>query len=81
MPLRRRRRTNKQLSACLKAHVDAARLSIEDVAKRTGWDYLRALRILNGKTRPLAVDVETLATVLGKPVGDLYCEPAEARAS
>lgn len=62
------------------AHARDAGLSNADIAKKTGWHYLRVLRLLNGDTDLSAEDMETLARVFGRSVAELYRMP-EAKAS
>jgi transcriptional regulator with XRE-family HTH domain len=62
----------------VKDHVERAGLSHAELAKLTGWDEQRVYRVLAGKTRLTAVDMELLARILDKPVASLY---REARAS
>jgi len=65
-------------------HVKAAKLTHSQLAEKTGWSEQRVYRVLHGKTKLEAEDMELLATILGKPVADLYDdleEAAEGRAS
>lgn len=52
--------------------VKAAGLSYADLARKTGWHELRAMRVLTGKTELTAADMETLASILDCDVGELY---------
>lgn len=54
------------------AVVRAAGVSNTELATRTGWSYLRVLRVLNGDTDLTGEDIELLAELLKRPVGDLY---------
>lgn len=56
---------------------EAEGVTREDLAKRSGIEYLRLWRLETGKTRPLAEDIARIADALRRPVGDFY----EARAS
>ena len=62
----------------MKAHVERAGITQSQLAELTGWDEQRVYRLLHGKTRLTAVDMELLAGILGKPVASLY---REAKAS
>jgi hypothetical protein len=75
------RRRHRPLHERVNDHVDARKLSYADVARLTGWDYLRTLRLLTGKTKLSGDDMETLADVLATPVAELYRGRSEARAS
>lgn len=52
--------------------VKAAGLSYADLARKTGWHELRALRVLTGKTELTAADMEILARILQCELGELY---------
>jgi transcriptional regulator with XRE-family HTH domain len=58
--------------------VSDAGLSKQELAARTGWKYLRVLRLLNGKTELSADDMRVIAEVIERPVGELYGEEASA---
>jgi transcriptional regulator with XRE-family HTH domain len=62
----------KPLNERVRAHVERAGLSVSEIAKKSGWSYLRTLRLLNGDTSLSGDDMEVLARVLGREVGDLY---------
>ena len=64
----------------VRVHVERAGLTHSQLAEKTGWDEQRVYRVLHGKTRLTAADMELLAGVLEKPVASLYRDP-EARAS
>lgn len=59
----------------VKAHIASAELTHADLAKKTGWSEQRVYRVLNGKTDLSAEDIELIARILRKPVGDLYRAP------
>ena len=61
-------------------HVRVAGFTHAQLAEKTGWDEQRVYRVLHGKTRLTAEDMELLARVLKKPVAELYMAP-EQRAS
>jgi hypothetical protein len=61
--------------------VVAAELTDAALSRLTGWHELRVLRLRRGETRITGEDIETLARVLHKPVGELYRGLPEARAS
>lgn len=48
------------------------------IAKRAGWSERRFSRLLHGQTQFRALDIETLAAVLGKSVVDLYSDRTKA---
>lgn len=52
--------------------MDAAGLSNTDLAKETGWHYLRVMRLMNGDTDLSAADMETIARILKCDVAELY---------
>lgn len=56
----------------MKERVDAAGLSNQDIAKKTGWHELRVWRLLTGKTDITADDMEVFADLLKCDVADLY---------
>jgi len=62
----------------VKGHVELAGITHAELAAKTGWDEQRVYRVLAGKTRLTAADMELLAKILEKPVASLY---REARAS
>lgn len=62
----------KPIHARVRDHVDAAGLTIADIARRTKWNEMRVWRLLTGRTELGAEDMEVLAKVLEKPVADLY---------
>lgn len=57
------------------AHVRNSGFSVRDIADRTGWHLKRAQRLLRGITRFKAQDIDALARVLGKTVGELHGDP------
>lgn len=54
-------------------------LSNADIARITGWHELRVWRLLTGRTKFSADDVEIFASAIGCNIADLY--PTETRAS
>lgn len=52
--------------------MDAAGLTNADLAKATGWHYLRVMRLMNGDTDLSAKDMEIIAGILKCPVAELY---------
>ncbi len=68
---------------CVKAHITAAKLSVADIVKATGWSEQQVRRLLNGKTELSAKDMVIFAGLVGKPVAELYPEgsaPTESAA-
>jgi transcriptional regulator with XRE-family HTH domain len=63
---------SKPIHECVAEHVKDAGLSISDLAEKTGWHYLRTMRLLNGDTDLSAEDMKTIAELLKRPVADLY---------
>lgn len=59
----------------VRAHVDDAGLTITQIAKRAHWSYLKTMRRLNGDTELSAADMELLARIIKRDVGDLYDVP------
>lgn len=58
------------------AVVRGAGLTNAELAKKTGWSYLRVLRLLNGDTDLTAEDMEVIADIVKRPVAELYEAPA-----
>lgn len=56
----------------VKEQVDDAGFSVAELAKETGWDEQRVYRLLTGRTKLTAEDIETLAKILNKTVIALY---------
>lgn len=56
----------------LREHVADVGLTITQIAGKTGWKYLRVMRLLNGTTKLSADDMEVFERVLKRPVGRLY---------
>lgn len=67
-----RREPQKPLNVCVREHVEDVGLSISQIAKKTGWSYLRTMRLLNGDTDISGEDMRVFARVIDRPVGDLY---------
>lgn len=65
----------------IKAHCDAAGLTPAEIEKRTGWHELRVWRLFAGKTSFTVEDLELLAGLLCKPVGELFSDPPKSEAS
>lgn len=64
----------KPLHEHVSAIVRDAELSNAELAKKTGWSYLRVLRLLHGQTELSAEDMRLLSKVLERPIADLYGE-------
>lgn len=64
----------------VKIHVEQNGLTVGELADLAGWTYLRTLRLMLGRTRLLADDIETIARVLDCEVADLYDEPSTSGA-
>ena len=62
----------------VRAHVRLSELTHPQIAKRAGWSEQRLRRLLHDRTHLSAKDMERLARVLRKPVGDLYRLPRRA---
>jgi cyanate lyase len=62
----------KPIHSRVKDRVDNRGLTHVDIAKKTGWHELRVCRLLTGKTKLTADDMEVFARLLDCDVGDLY---------
>lgn len=73
--MRRAQIQSRPLYERVKGHVERSGLGQAQIAHEAGWSEKRLQRLLNGDTNLLAVDMETLARVLRKPVAELYKDP------